>query len=383
MISIKKLIFFFTIVYFTISQLEISSYYYINNIVIIILNFLMVVFFVFNYNEKLPGARLFVLYIFIIPIVFFAFGNNYGADFYRINIFLSFLFLFSFYSLDSILLKKVIKYVTNFYFILAITIIADVLSFFLFGNSIFFNVIFYITPRFSGPFVDPNFMGFAYGGLFILSYLDKDIKRRYVIVYGLCCLFSGSWVAIGFVALILAQTKFFLIKKAYIKPLLCLSLIILNYIVYEYYLDELYDVFKYLVMSVSNMDEQLINIKFSSLSSRLEVTHMALDLILSNPFGYGYRTITQYLPLDTHNSFMGITFEYGVFSLLMIILPFLLIKKNNSRIIDALSSYICIVAVFLNIHYMPIYAFLFVSLSYYSKIDNTVEFGVSHKMVNI
>lgn len=363
-LSLSKLIVFLLLIYSTIAQLEFFNKFFLKNIVIIIINYLICMYLIVNnkdgYNLK---------YIYMLPFVlffsfftFYSFGNNLFADIYRVNLFCSFFLCVFFLSnnINSVFFLK--KHTINFYFIISLLIIFDMFLFFITGRVFLFNVMIYITPRFIGPFYDPNFLGFIYGALFLIVYFERTYNKLYGITFLICTILSGSWIVIGLLTLILIQVRVFSFRYTFLKPVICVFVVILFWFVYEYLLDDVYFLFKYLVGNLAHLSEQLIDIKFKSLEYRFEVTNMAVNLIIDNPFGYGYRTITKYLPLDTHNSYLGISFEYGIGALLLLIIPFFMMGINRSVNVDSLTSFICFMALFLNVHYLPIYLFFVITV---------------------
>jgi len=314
----------------------------------------------FNWKSiKGQWAYLIIISFFIFVFFIFPIGNDIFGDISRVF----YLSLFSIFPAYIVMSKKkfssVINTIVNFYFIIFSITLFDAAIYFIQGATILFPMIHYITPRFSGPFNDPNFMGFISGLMFIVVMGKRVmIKHRWahILVFFSCMLLSGSFTGVILCLLSLFLVKLYRFNNLVMKPILCILFVFIITPSFVYNQDLLRTMFTDLINYFFVFDPFLIDVKFNSLLYRFESVNFAINYILVNPLGYGYLTLLDYLPRDTHNSYIGISFEYGIIMLALIVIS--LACKTRDENSDTLSTFTCMSALFLNIHYMPIYFFV-------------------------
>lgn len=280
-----------------------------------------------------------IISIFLRPIAF--------EDIYRYNTFII-IFLLPFIKviIDQHVEFFTKKIIISLGTILTITII-DYLAFLATANS-FFPVMFYITPRAQGPFFDPNFLGLV-AAIFLLITIEskQHILLRTIGIISLIISGSFSAIVFTFFSIILSKKN---IRNLKILPFIALISFFLFSFIYE---KENYIILLIKNLSFLNSYSDLIEIKMISLFNRFESINESFHLIFENPFGYGNKSLLKYLTRDPHNSFVGVTFEYGVFAFIILCIPYFIIKKNDFNISIVYFSFF--MALLLNIHYSSIF----------------------------
>ena len=203
--------------YFTLCQTQLFIDFKITNIMVIVLLCLSII--------KLINIKLmFVNYFFIVFIIYltltmfaivgFSIENGYRVLFYS---FLSLLPLIEKYKVCNI--EFILRYTGKYYTLLGCIILIDILWFVSFGEPMIWEVEFYITPRFYGPFYDPNFMGVIFAVIYLATYSRADRTSKFVYIG--CVLASGSWSSILLLVLtVFIFTNRVVVKKIYLIPVL-------------------------------------------------------------------------------------------------------------------------------------------------------------------
>lgn len=261
------------------------------------------------------------------------------------------------------IIAKLIK----LYTLLAILIIIDALIWYFVGLSIW-SPDNYVSLRFAGPFLDSNYMAFSYGIIATLAIFFSEGKEmtRGVLLSIICILLAGSWSTI----LLLPFT--FLIhiaikpRNMFVKQVAFLALYGFFIAVYSS-APILHDLLTEAVHFIISDDGAGAAAKVLSFDMRVSTQVSALRLLASNPLGFGPHSIIPLLGLDTHNSFIGMFFELGVFGLVLTIIciPARSILEQNRYLINVLTSFVFLSAFMLNIHYQPLFALVFI-LAYYA-----------------
>lgn len=372
-IKLTKCISVLFIFFVTFGQFDILMKLKISNVIHITLAILIAFYFLDKYKKTSIFGMNALLLLFFTPLFFFLFlpfGSNIFGEVSRFFWFLL-IFLFFLYTRTNVLFfKDEAVVVLRFYYFLSLIIIVDSFFYFFLGNSLF-PVEFYITPRFSGPFNDPNFLGVIYGLFFCISLYSSKIirfRKRFLFTSFVCMLLSGSLSALIFALAAVLQTKLIGVRLQSIKPLVCLFVSVTLYPLMYAYSDDIYFIFSKFINFFYSLPENLIEIKYRSLVYRLESVSAAVNLISSNPFGYGYKTLLEYLPRDTHNSFIGTLFEFGFVTSLVFVLVFNF--RASSYLSGSLVTFFCLMAMMLNVHYMPMFLFvIFMAFKYRHQYD--------------
>lgn len=356
-LNLASVIRYVFLLFITLGQIELFIELKLTNAIQFILAILILIYcmkkatnFKSNYIYLLP----FVIVAFI--LLLFPVGKNLIADVSRISYFSLFILMPFFFIMSNKCYEFEVGFVLKFYFYIAILVVFDAASYISFNISPFFNNINYITVRFIGPFNDPNFLGLIYGIMFLLSfYNDFSTPKVYKYFFGACLVLSGSVTAIFFTVLTILTLPFTSLKFLFLKPLI---VIIFTFTFVPLFIAEqqfFASIFNSIVNLFFDIDENLISVKFNSLLFRFESVNTAIQLISNNPLGFGYRSLLDYLPRDTHNSYIGMAFEYGIVTLFLIVFSLLVITRNKSA--QAVSTFVCLFGLLLNIHYMPVYFF--------------------------
>ncbi|WP_338589232.1 hypothetical protein VXM60_13265 [Shewanella khirikhana] len=360
---------------FTFGQLEVMVAGKITNLTYVVILTILICKFFINRKAVRNAAAYNFLFIFILaPFLLLSYAGDLVQNISRWSWFILIALLplhaFVFPHKYTILLKPIL----TFYFWLGIVIIFDCILFFIFGNVYLFDFEFYITPRFSGPFNDPNFLGFIYSLIFLLSYIDSSKVKAFQavrLVSIILVLLSGSVSAIVFlfVSIVLGKLKFTLSPNRIFFASAFFSFVIIPSLIY--YSDLLFIGFSGLVGIFFDLPKELVEVKYLSLKYRFEVVNLAVKFISENPFGYGYRSLLDFLPRDTHNSFVGMSFEYGIVTLFFLFFGFYFCNKRRANL--AVVAFVSLMPLMLNIHYSPMYLCSIVLLVSFSKFNGSVS----------
>lgn len=371
--NLTKCISFLFLFFVTFGQFDILMKLKISNVLHIILALFIALYFFDRYKKtSIYGMNALLLLLFTPLFVFLLlpFGSNIFGEVSRFFWFLLIFLFFLYIRTNVLFFNGEAVVVLKFYYFISLAIIVDSFFYFLLGKSLF-PVEFYITPRFSGPFNDPNFLGVIYGLFFCISLYSSTIisfRKRFLFTSFVCMLLSGSLSALLFVFAAVLQAKLVGVRLQSIKPLVCLFVSIVLFPLIYAYSDDIYIYFSKFINLFYSLPEDLIEIKYRSLVYRLESVSDAVNLISSNPFGYGYKTLLEYLPRDTHNSFIGTLFEFGFVTSLVVVLAFNF--KASSYLSGAIVTFFCLMAMMLNVHYMPMFLFvIFMAFKYRHQYD--------------
>lgn len=375
-LKISSLVVYFLTLYFTLGQLEFFIENKITNIIQLFLFFLLLVYFIANAKVYPTFIKyIYSLFFLLIAFLYFPVGSDLIGDFSRFVFFSLYILIPSFYLISCRDFYKSIIFVIKFYYFLGVVIVLDSLLYFVLGKVFIFDVVFYFVPRFYGPFNDPNFMGFIYGIMFLCSIYLKSPNSRlfnYKIIFIFCILLSGSLTAIllTLVTVSLIKLKIFSPKRIVYKPMLA---VLFTFLFVPFFIsnkDTFFDFGYQFVSYFINVDLRVYQVKFDSLLFRYESVNAAINYIRDNPLGYGYRTLLEYLPRDTHNSYIGMAFEYGVFILILIL--FSMSCSVTEQTSQALSTFVCLFGLLLNVHYMPIYFFVILVIFVNRQVKNRI-----------
>ncbi|MDI3428898.1 O-antigen ligase family protein [Aeromonas sp. V90_14] len=344
----------------TFGQLEVMIANKVSNFTHLIISVLIFFHIIVN-ADRIKGGDAIHIIILLVSFLFLIFpsGKDLIADVSRLSWFFLIGFIGFHFKWFRAKYSSYISLVLKFYVFLGFVIILDACLFFLEGRTYLFPVEYYLMPRFSGPFNDPNFLGFIYGVLLISAIYSPQESRwkkiaQYISV--ICILLSGSVSAIFFAILSLALSNFFRLQYSIVKPIVCILVSFVIYPVLYLYSDAFLDSFNMLTNTFFGLSNELSEIKFRSLIYRFESVSQAISLFAANPLGYGHKTLLEFLPRDTHNSYVGMSFEFGIFPIIAILSS--LAFRSYSKVSSAIVTYACLMAMMLNVHYSPIYIFV-------------------------
>lgn len=279
------------------------------------------------------------------------------VEIYRVNYFVLILCIPALLSKFEIDRNKFIDLFIAFYTCVAITVILDAFCSIYFGHSIFYKNMMYITLRFYGPFYDPNFMGVIYGIFFLTEFF---YKRRLTLLSlaSVCLLLSGSWSSLIITLIAMLWTYVHVPTQIVVKPLLAILSMILVLFHYGFVKSEMKEAVIHGFAHATGMGLSEAAAKYLSLTNRFDAQAEALNLIMANPLGYGARSISTLLPLDPHNSFVGITLEHGLLGLLITVFGQRALNPDRDKMADSLIGFFSLSALLLNVHYMPVFIFV-------------------------
>lgn len=258
---------------------------------------------------------------------------------------------------------NVVKCIFLFYKILGVVIIVDAVFFFILGYGIWPPQE-YFGMRFSGPFFDANFLSLFYGILFLYTFRNKCFVKMDAIVSLTVVLLSLSWSAIFFIGV-----SYFL-HRALTKQMALNQIIVFLIYISSFFLiisnmELLRECFIDICSYVFDVDTKLLNIKFASLEGRFESQSIVFSFgLIDLLWGHGPLSILDFMPRDTHNSYLGYAFEMGFINLFFLLGLFFFSKKvvNNYFILRS-SLFFILMGLVLNVHYTIAYPLIFL-LSY-------------------
>lgn len=268
---------------------------------------------------------------------------------------------------------NIVKKIVNVSCYLLFIIDIDALLFMITGNAIW-KPINYIGYRYSGFFADPNFMAFFSASILILLlFYGKNNISKYIfkIVCVLVNVVIANSLSAFLILVIVFVIPFFIkIKSTFKKQILILLIYVVFLLIFSMYNNE---IGKIMINIFSEWYENSISatVKYISFERRFDTQIRAISIFLTDVWGQGPLQIVQQLGMDTHNSYIGIMFEQGIFGLLLI-----LVSVNNfSRDteyniwIDRWGYFIMIFALVLNIHYTTVNALFLLFIHGYKKME--------------
>lgn len=253
--------------------------------------------------------------------------------------------------------KYIINVVFNTYKFIGYIIIIDAFCYITIGQSLW-PPISYLGLRFSGPFFDPNFMALFYGILFLYTFNNNYYSKKAVFVYGVIIILALSWASIGFIIISYFGYSFFT-RKICINHFLVIGLYLASFFIIitniEFIENSFLNIFSSLFPTIP---PEALEAKFLSLYYRFESQGDAFNTpnFFQLLFGMGPHTILEYLPLDTHNSYIGYAFELGYVNLIFFMsLVFIIPFRNKSKFMYRSALYCFLCALTLNVHYSVAY----------------------------
>ena len=312
-----------------------------------------------------------ILCVFTIGFIFFAEGIDQKSFVIRI---LSLIAVFGIIicgveDLDFDI-KFVVRTATRIYVIICLVLLVDAVMYMRTGNAMWKPIV-YLGDRYAGPFGDPNFLAlFSTIYLIILLFSKKNEIYRYnavpVIIIGLTIILAMALST--FLFLLMAVFGNWIMRNRSLRmKMVVLCGLYLCFLFFYPKMENL--IHKGITNELTSIygSMESAEVKYKSLSDRLDAQEKALNGIKKKWWGQGPRQIVDQLGRDTHNSYLGIIFEQGIFGFVLIYVS--LRKQRNSDIaLSICGNYLFLSALLLNVHYVSIYC-LFLILQY-RKNDN-------------
>lgn len=250
------------------------------------------------------------------------------------------------------------------YILLILIVNLDAIIFMITGRGIWIPIS-YLGYRYSGFFNDPNFMAIFSAVVFIILLKSKENYNNIYRVIGMVILIINillaralsTYILLTFVLLI---NKFISLKISLKKQVLFICAYLAVIFFYSNFKSEFMEFFIYILKHTYG-DINRATIKYGSLTARFDTQLTAIKLIIERWWGYGPRQIVPFLGLDTHNSYIGITFEQGLLGLILILVS--LKRKIENSMASYVGMFLMLSALLINIHYTAIYS-LFLIVQY-------------------
>lgn len=357
----NKLINFLLPLYFFIGMLKgVSIFAHVDYILSIFIQ-IYVLFSLVKNNERVSKKylALFLINIFIIlciGIYFVYIGSEYSLIINRV---LPLISIFGLVLLNSnvelLNIKIILNRTIKMFMVLAVLMIFDYFIF-LVAHRCIWEPVSYLGYRYSGPFFDSNFMSITYGFiLLVLLYMKKDKKIISILLCLICIIIAKSWSTIIFVILSILLHTILKVKfnNIFFKQIVFIIVDIIFILMCHKYMNSLMNDFIKILSKTPFSIEEIIA-KFNSFKFRIDAQYTSLNMFTNMPFGHGPRTIVNFIKMDIHNSYLGFLFEQGIFGLILQIINIPL-KRNNYIVCDIVSTFLFIVAFFINIHYSSIF----------------------------
>lgn len=252
------------------------------------------------------------------------------------------------------------------YAMLSILVNFDFIRFLLTGNAIWIPTN-YLGYRCRGMFGDPNFLALYSAAALLMVICSKgksnQFKHKWIIISTLALNVIFAMSISAFVFLGITIVYHFIITKRQTKSVISKQVVIivmyfLGLMLYKNFQTQIYDFVTFFLEKIYG-DMSSAAYKYTSLSVRLDVQLEALNISLKEWWGQGPLTIRPMLGLDTHNSYIGILFEQGIFGLLLIFVS--LDNKCKSRLSDVLGTYLMVSALLLNVHLISLFSLFLIA----------------------
>ena len=321
--------------------------------------------------KALERYYIIVLCIFLVGMIFAVLGVDLELIVNRVFPLLS---MFGYYLfIDEkahVDIDYVIRKFIKLYILFAFVIDVDSFCYLFIGKSIWLPIS-WMGFRFSGPFGDPNFMAIFSGVVFIVVWNIKDglVKHRKI---ALSILIVNLLLATALSTLILIPVSFLLTKpfgkcSNIQKQMLVLSVYLWFMSVYAIYEEDIMN-FGVNMLQYVYGDKSLAEIKYHSLAIRFDTQLGALKVFFANILGQGPRTIVPLLEHDTHNSYVSIAFEDGIFGFLLILLT--LRNRRVKKVQNIVGTFLMLSALLLNVHETTIYSMFIIMQKYNLKSES-------------
>lgn len=331
-------------------------------------------------NRTLKVYAISMLMIFFITIVFIIKDVEITKIINRIGPLIS-VFGLSVISMLNLDIYAIGKKIVNFSCYLLLLIDVDAVVFMITGNAIW-EPIRYIGYRYSGFFADPNMMSFFSASILLLLMFYGKYNINNFLFKIICLTFNVVMARSlsGFIILGLALVIPLIIKieSTYRKQIF----ILIGYVVLLVILNIYGEQIKNIMINIfSELYESTYSatVKYISFEHRIDAQTRAINIFFSDIWGQGPLQLVRQLGVDTHNSYIGITFEQGIFGLVLILISVNSDSKESQYNIwiDRWGYFIMIFALVLNVHYTTVNA-LFLLYIHGLKIkikDNKGEVG--------
>ncbi len=264
------------------------------------------------------------------------------------------------FCIPAISIKRIVRTVLSLFTGLGVIITLDSMCYLVFGFSIWPPEV-YLDNRFAGPFFDPNFLSITYAILLIVALFDKYSATRVrtfrLAIFFIVILLGGSWSAIGLLCISLLLSKIIRNKNYGGKQIIILAAYLITLPILLANLTPLYNTFESTVTKIG-IEPPEARAKFKSFEYRVVAQNDALVGIIENPLGYGPQSLVPNIGRDTHNSYIGFTYELGVLGLGLLMLNMSYRRKKYDPMKNALTTFFFLIALTINIHYSSVYLVL-------------------------
>jgi hypothetical protein len=366
----KGIIEFALVLYFTLGGLENVEYLkYADYIISLSIQVLIYLYILMNKNIKIR-SKVLATYFVNFSLISMILVNFIVLDIQLLDILnrilplisiFGFIIVFGINSDRYMDFNEVIKKTIYGYAIIGSVVLFDALSFLVFNISLWPPES-YLGLRFSGPFFDSNFLGLFFGSFLIvlLYYNNSSIKYKSIIILIFLAnlILSLSWTNIALFLVSLILWYFIKFKDLFIKQILVLVLYFIFIYIYINNFRDYQILFLNFFSSFLPFTEPELLAKFLSFDYRLKAQFQAIEVFKENIMGMGPRTLVPVIGMDTHNSYIGILFELGVPGFLLLLINVRFKLEQYSKMLSALSTFVFLMSLTLNVHYTVIYTLL-------------------------
>lgn len=271
---------------------------------------------------------------------------------------------------------KIMKKIVDVYCFFVLFVDIDAIIFRLTGNAIW-RPISYLSYRYAGFFKDPNMMSFFSASILFLLLTLGEYKGKKNI-FKMVCLIINIYIAGSLATFIIIGVAYAIPIFVKTKNLLKKQMLILVIYFFFIFLFSLYsyEISEIMIDILENIYGDLISarIKYASFVARIDAQMIAIDIFSKDIWGQGPLQMVIQLGRDSHNSYIGMMFEQGIFGILVILLSVKCVNKREmyNIWIDRMGYFIMLSALILSVHFTVVYSIYILIIHRFNAEDWSV-----------